>query len=121
MFPLKCFENFAVEGLHCVDCNITYKARYNSNTESYDTSCPVCGSDAEEFVDKRGKYYAYNTIYLQGMYCHECGIVYCERYNINNHKVISNNNCPHCGKKGEYLSDMIENLYPEDKHKDLYI
>ena len=78
-FPLMCFRHFVVEGLHCVDCNVTYKARYNPDTENYDTSCPICGSDVEDFVDKHGDYYAYNTSYLHGMYCHDCGIVYCER------------------------------------------
>lgn len=111
-FPLMCFRHFVVEGLHCVDCNVTYKARYNPDTENYDTSCPICGSDVEDFVDKHGDYYAYNTSYLHGMYCHDCGIVYCERYNVINHKIIGNSNCPHCGKKGEYLSDMINELYP---------
>lgn len=111
-FPLMCFRNFVVEGLHCVDCNVTYKARYNPDTENYDTSCPICGSDVEDFVDKHGDYYAYNTSYLHGMHCHDCGIVYCERYNVINHKIIGNSNCPHCGKKGEYLSDMINELYP---------
>lgn len=112
-FPLKCFHNdryhhcgFTVYG--CEHCDITYEAIDAPMYDYYGEDCPICGS-SPEFLAQKNLYY--NKYYLEPLYCHNCEIVYSERYNIVDHFVQYNNKCPHCGELGDYLCRIVDEMY----------
>lgn len=112
-FPLRCFHDCRFAAYACENCNITYKPRYNDKG-CYKESCPICGTLPDCVIKQYswGNEYFYSNIYpLDAFYCHNCEIVYLERYNVENRCLHFNNKCPHCGELGDCLQDIIESIY----------